>query len=95
MVSTPIWTVALFQRVLANLPPREVAAASSRVLEEEFSSVHRLVDDVVASFAKLAEVRDAVSKLEQGRASTGGRSASLMATMESVMSFQEENWTGK
>ncbi|KAL4167800.1 hypothetical protein KRP22_013284 [Phytophthora ramorum] len=55
MVSTPTWTVALFQRVLANLPPREVAAASSRVLEEEFSSVHRLVDDVVASFAKLAE----------------------------------------
>ncbi|KAH7467385.1 uncharacterized protein KRP23_11709 [Phytophthora ramorum] len=71
MVSTPTWTVALFQRVLANLPPREVAAASSRVLEEEFSSVHRLVDDVVASFAKLAEVRDAVSKLEQSSASTG------------------------
>ncbi|KAG6969982.1 hypothetical protein JG688_00005079, partial [Phytophthora aleatoria] len=53
------------------------------VLQEEDSAQDKAVGDVVAIYAKVEEVRDAVNQLEQGNGSTG-RSETLPEVMDST-----------
>lgn len=43
----------------------ELRRSSNIVLEEEYSALDEVVNEIVAVFAKVEEVRDAVSQLEQ------------------------------
>ncbi|KAG7382675.1 hypothetical protein PHYPSEUDO_004645 [Phytophthora pseudosyringae] len=81
---------ALNELVLALVPTQQLHQSYNAVLQEEFASVATSVDDVVAAFAKLEEVRDATAQLEQGHESTGGRSASLMAATANTTLLQCE-----
>ncbi|EEY54012.1 uncharacterized protein PITG_07704 [Phytophthora infestans T30-4] len=47
------------------------------------------MSDIFASFTKVEEVRDAVSQLEQGKASTG-RSETLLEAMNSTLQLQQK-----
>ncbi|KAE8990300.1 hypothetical protein PR002_g21189 [Phytophthora rubi] len=79
-------TAALYERILALVPKDELVISYNEVVREEMSSVNRAMNDVSAVFAKLAEVRDAVTKLSNG--SSGGRSESLLEVMDSTMELQ-------
>ncbi|KAE8913218.1 hypothetical protein PF005_g25959 [Phytophthora fragariae] len=79
-------TAALYERILTLVPKNELAISYNEVLREEMSSVNRAMNDVSAVFAKLEEVRDAVTKLSNG--SSGGRSESLLEVMDSTMELQ-------
>ncbi|KAE8972912.1 hypothetical protein PR003_g26228 [Phytophthora rubi] len=79
-------TAALYERILTLVPKNELAISYNEVLREEISSVNRAMNDVSATFAKLEEVRDAVTKLSNG--SSGGRSESLLEVMDSTMELQ-------
>lgn len=81
---------ALYERVLAHVRTEQRHECYNAVLQEEFSSVNNAVDDVVASFAKLEEVRNAVAQLEQSHESTGRRSVSLMAATANTVLLQRE-----
>ncbi|KAE9331728.1 hypothetical protein PR003_g14863 [Phytophthora rubi] len=81
---------ALYERVLAQLPTPRLHESCNAVLKEEFASVSQNLDDVVAAFAKLQEVHDAVSKLQQRHQSTGGRSNSVRASMDDAMDLQQQ-----
>ncbi|KAG2760371.1 hypothetical protein PC116_g21903 [Phytophthora cactorum] len=81
---------ALCERVLALVPPEELQTASNLVLQEEFLAVDEAANDVLSAFAKLEEVRSAVSKLEQDCASGRGSCSSLLATIESTIAVQRQ-----
>ncbi|ETI51335.1 hypothetical protein L915_05172 [Phytophthora nicotianae] len=80
---------ALCERVLVLVPAEELETTANLVLHEEFLALDEAVNDVLAAFAKLEEVRTAVSKLEQDCASSTGRSSSLL-TNTIVMQRQLE-----
>ncbi|RLN92221.1 hypothetical protein BBJ28_00003247 [Nothophytophthora sp. Chile5] len=82
-------TLELYERILALVAPRELRASCNGVLGDEISDVEHAVDDVVAAFARLEEVRDAVAKLEHDKAPVG-RSAGLLAVMDSTIAQQRE-----
>ncbi|POM64359.1 Hypothetical protein PHPALM_20123 [Phytophthora palmivora] len=79
-----MWVEALYERVLALVPPEEREVCLNKVLQKEFSVLDEAVNDILAAFTKLDELRNAISKLENNSASIGGHSASLVATMEST-----------
>ncbi|KAG3113762.1 hypothetical protein PI125_g7028 [Phytophthora idaei] len=68
----------------------ELQTASNIVLQEEFYAVDEAANDVLSAFAKLEEVRSAVSKLEQDCASGRGSCSSLLATIESTIAVQRQ-----
>ncbi|KAG3166581.1 hypothetical protein PI126_g4158 [Phytophthora idaei] len=80
------YTLALYERILSLV---EFHRSSNVVLQEEFLALVESVSDVVAAFAKVEEVWDAVNQLEQGKASTG-RSESLLEVMDSSLQLQHE-----
>ncbi|KAG7395414.1 hypothetical protein PHYBOEH_003773 [Phytophthora boehmeriae] len=79
----------LYARILSLVAPRELHSSCNGVLQYEISQLESSVKDLLAAYAKVEEVRDAVSKLEEGKAPSG-RSASLMETMDSSLELQEE-----
>ncbi|CAH0514952.1 unnamed protein product [Peronospora belbahrii] len=81
-------TMALYERILSLIKPAELHYSSNDVLQDDFNSLKNSVDCVLASFVKVAEVRDAVNQLEQGKASSY-RSASLMDQMDCTMQLQK------
>ncbi|POM64358.1 Hypothetical protein PHPALM_20122 [Phytophthora palmivora] len=80
---------ALYERVLAQLPPHELHSSWNSVLQEELSWVCHTLDEVTLALVRLGELRNAVSQLEQSSGSTGGRNASLMTTMDDAMALQQ------
>ncbi|POM66020.1 hypothetical protein PHPALM_18183, partial [Phytophthora palmivora] len=79
-------TLSMLETVMG---PQELHRSANSVLHEEFSALDQSITDVVAAFAKVEEVRDAVNQLEQGKPSSG-RSMSLMEAMDSTMGLQKE-----
>ncbi|KAG7395415.1 hypothetical protein PHYBOEH_003774 [Phytophthora boehmeriae] len=79
----------LYARILSLVAPRELHSSCNGVLQYEISQLESSVKDLLAAYAKVEEVRDAVSKLEEGKAPSG-RSASLMETMDCSLELQEE-----
>ncbi|KAE9350327.1 hypothetical protein PF008_g6499 [Phytophthora fragariae] len=82
-------TLALYERILSLLKPAELHHSCNSVLQDEYAALQHAVDESVAAFAKVEEVRDAVNQLEQGKPSTG-RSASLMEAMDAAMQLQKD-----
>ncbi|KAE9038624.1 hypothetical protein PR003_g5595 [Phytophthora rubi] len=82
-------TLALYERILSLLKPAELHLSCNGVLQDEYAALQHAVDESVAAFAKVEEVRDAVNQLEQGKPSTG-RSASLMEAMDAAMQPQKD-----
>ncbi|RLN87555.1 hypothetical protein BBJ28_00006584 [Nothophytophthora sp. Chile5] len=82
-------TLELYERILALVAPRELRVSCNGVLGDEISDVEHAVDDMVAAFARLEEVRDAVAKLEHDKAPVG-RSAGLLAVMDSTIDQQRD-----
>ncbi|KAK1940083.1 hypothetical protein P3T76_008406 [Phytophthora citrophthora] len=82
-------TLALYERILAHVRPQELHRSSNIILKEQYSTLAKVVDDAVATFAKVEEVRDAVNQLEQGKPSAG-RSDSLLQVMDSTMQLQQK-----
>ncbi|KAG7386369.1 hypothetical protein PHYBOEH_008703 [Phytophthora boehmeriae] len=82
-------TEELYERILAVVSPHELQAGYNSVIQDGYSSVETAVDDVLTAFAKLEEVRDAVTKLKKG-APTNGPSDSLMIAMDSTIALQKE-----
>eukprot|EP00644_Phytophthora_capsici_P001347 jgi/Phyca11/104844/e_gw1.10.552.1 len=80
--------VTLYERILALVPVDELQDGYNAVLSEEIASTNRAVNDVVAAFAKLQEVREAVRQVQQE--STGTRSASLTKVMDATMALEEK-----
>lgn len=80
----------LYERILTLVPGDELQDSYNEVLQEEISSVGLSLNDVTAMLAKLEELRDVVNRLQQDKASTGGRSASLMEVLDSTVHLQEE-----
>ncbi|KAG7382678.1 hypothetical protein PHYPSEUDO_004648 [Phytophthora pseudosyringae] len=76
-------------RILERVGRDELRRCCNSVLQDEVSALQRAVSEVVAVFAKVEEVRDAVNQLEQGKPSTG-RSASLMDAMSNTMELQKD-----
>ncbi|KAG6614160.1 uncharacterized protein IUM83_10094 [Phytophthora cinnamomi] len=81
------WADALNARVLANVSTPELHRSYNVVFEEEFSGVTEALDGVTAAFAKLEEVRNAVSQLNK---STVGHSTSLQAELDSAMRLRQQ-----
>ncbi|KAG1706749.1 hypothetical protein DVH05_027602 [Phytophthora capsici] len=82
-------TLALYERILAHVRPQELHRSSNIILKEQYSTLIKAVDDTVAAFAKVKEVRDAVNQLEQGKPSAG-RSESLLEVMGSTIELQRK-----
>lgn len=82
------WTETLYERLLTRLPPKHVHAGWNDILLEEFKALNSAVDGVTSAYTKLEEVREAVTKLQQGHP-TGG-SSGLLQTVESTVSLQNE-----
>ncbi|KAE8913720.1 hypothetical protein PF003_g2609 [Phytophthora fragariae] len=81
----------LFGRVLSHVPTPQLHESYNAVVHEDFASVSQTLDDVVAAFAKLQEVRDAVSKLQQSHEpSTDRRSDSVRTLADNSMIFQQQ-----
>ncbi|KAL3672552.1 hypothetical protein V7S43_001849 [Phytophthora oleae] len=78
----------LYERILALVPVNELHGGYNDVLSEEISLTNRAVNDVVAAFSKLQEIREAVRQLQQD--STGTRSASLTETMDATLDLQQK-----
>ncbi|RLN87557.1 hypothetical protein BBJ28_00006585 [Nothophytophthora sp. Chile5] len=83
-------TEALYARILALVPPRELRGSCNGVLADEIDAVDRAVGDVAAGYARLEEIRDAVAKLKDGKAPAAGLSSSLMAVVDSTSELQRE-----
>ncbi|KAG6614062.1 uncharacterized protein IUM83_10098 [Phytophthora cinnamomi] len=84
---------ALYKRVLAHVPTPQLHESYNAVLHEEYASVSQSLGDVLAAFAKLQEVRDAVSKLQQQshEASAGGCSSdSVRASADELVELQRQ-----
>ncbi|KAG6614056.1 uncharacterized protein IUM83_10099 [Phytophthora cinnamomi] len=84
---------ALYERVLAHVPTPQLHESYNAVLHEEYASVSQSLGDVLAAFAKLQEVRDAVSKLQQQshEASAGGCSSdSVRASADELVELQRQ-----
>ncbi|KAE8913719.1 hypothetical protein PF005_g8705 [Phytophthora fragariae] len=78
-------------RVLAHVPTPQLHESYNAVLHEEFASVSQTLGDVVAAFAKLQEVHDAVSKLQQSHdPSTDRRNNSARALADNSMVLQQQ-----
>ncbi|KAG7386368.1 hypothetical protein PHYBOEH_008702 [Phytophthora boehmeriae] len=80
-------TAALFERMLTLVPRRNLQSSYNKILREGVVSVRGSLNDLLAAFAKLEDVRDAVTKLEE---SAGGRNPSLLATMDGTLELQTE-----
>ncbi|EGZ09507.1 hypothetical protein PHYSODRAFT_305025 [Phytophthora sojae] len=82
----------LYERVLAHLPTPQLHKSYNDVLRDELSSVSQALDDVLAAFAKLEEVRDAVSKLQKQSHDppTGGRRDSSRTSADNAMELQQQ-----
>ncbi|KAF4038391.1 hypothetical protein GN244_ATG09463 [Phytophthora infestans] len=78
---------ALYERVLVLVPPKELQATSNLILQEEFLALDDALNNVLAAFLKLEEVRSAVSKLEQ---SSTVRSSSLLKAIERTIAVQQQ-----
>ncbi|KAG6614267.1 uncharacterized protein IUM83_10097 [Phytophthora cinnamomi] len=78
---------AQYERIVRLIPVDELASSYNRVVQEGVSSLHHAVDDVATAFAKLKEVRDAVSRLQHGRLEI---SASHLSTVSSILKLQLE-----
>ncbi|RLN92224.1 hypothetical protein BBJ28_00003248 [Nothophytophthora sp. Chile5] len=83
-------TEALYARILALVPPRELRGSCNGVLADEIDAVDRAVGDVAAGYARLEEIRDAVAKLKDGKTPAAGLSSSLMAVVDSTSELQRE-----
>ncbi|KUF88765.1 hypothetical protein AM587_10004817 [Phytophthora nicotianae] len=82
-------TLVLYEHILSLVDPTELHRSSNSVLQKKFFDLAKSVSDVVATFAKVEEVRDAMNQLEQGNVLTG-RSDSLMREMENSMNLQQK-----
>ncbi|KAE9044525.1 hypothetical protein PR003_g5597 [Phytophthora rubi] len=81
----------LFGRVLSHVPTPQLHESYNAVVHEDFASVSQTLDDVVAAFAKLQEVRDAVSKLQQSHeSSTDRRTDSVRTLADNSMVLQQQ-----
>ncbi|POM64285.1 Hypothetical protein PHPALM_20211 [Phytophthora palmivora] len=85
-----MWIEALYERVLALVPPEEREVCLNKVLQKEFSVLNEAMNDILAAFTKLDELRNAILKLENNCASIGGHSASLVATTESTNALERQ-----
>ncbi|ETO80136.1 hypothetical protein F444_05300 [Phytophthora nicotianae P1976] len=54
-------TLSLSERILYHVNAPELHRSSNVVLQEEFSALDVSVSDIVAIFAKVEEVRDAIN----------------------------------
>ncbi|KAG6614272.1 uncharacterized protein IUM83_10102 [Phytophthora cinnamomi] len=84
---------ALYERVLALVPTPQLHESYNTVLHEEYASVSQSLGNVLAAFAKLQEVRDAVSKLQRqsNEASSGGCSGdSVRASVDELVELQRQ-----
>ncbi|KAG6614123.1 uncharacterized protein IUM83_10071 [Phytophthora cinnamomi] len=83
---------ALYERVLAHVPTSQLHKNYNTVLHEEFASVSQTLGDALAAFAKLEEVHDAVSKLQQQQSHppTSGLSDSLKVSIGDAMELQRQ-----
>ncbi|ETI51362.1 hypothetical protein F443_05257, partial [Phytophthora nicotianae P1569] len=75
--------------ILTHVNAPELHRSSNVVLQEEFSALDVSVSDIVAIFAKVEEVRDAINQLEQSKASTG-HSDTLLKVLGSTLQLQQE-----
>ncbi|OWZ18916.1 hypothetical protein PHMEG_0006914 [Phytophthora megakarya] len=81
--------VTIHERILQQVESTELQRSSNSILKEEIVALRQGVDELVATFAKVEEVRDAVKQLEQGKASNG-RSVGLTEVMNSVLELQRQ-----
>lgn len=82
-------TLALYERILGLVKPAELHRSCNGVLKDEYSALQCAVGEILAAFAKVEEVRDAVNQLEQGKPPTG-RTASLMEAMDAAMQLRKD-----
>ncbi|ETN11746.1 hypothetical protein F442_05312 [Phytophthora nicotianae P10297] len=57
--------MSLSERILSHVNASQLHRSTNVVLQEEFSALDEAVGDIVAIFANVEEVRDAVHQLEQ------------------------------
>ncbi|KUF96271.1 hypothetical protein AM588_10007169 [Phytophthora nicotianae] len=81
--------LSLYERILSHVNASELRRSSNAILQEEYSALDKSVGDVIATYAKVEEVRDAVNQLEQGKALTR-RSNTLLEVMDSTLQLQQE-----
>uniref|UniRef100_A0AAV1UB33 Uncharacterized protein n=1 Tax=Peronospora matthiolae TaxID=2874970 RepID=A0AAV1UB33_9STRA len=81
-------TIALYRRILSLLTPPELYRGSNCVLCDEYSTLQGSIDNVMATFIKVSEVRDAVNQLNQGKLSNNC-SASLLDAMDTTLDLQK------
>ncbi|KAI9916804.1 hypothetical protein PsorP6_016758 [Peronosclerospora sorghi] len=83
--------VTIYKRILSRMKPHELECSSNSILQDELVGVRSAMDNIVATFAKVGEVRDAVNHLEQqGKQPSSGRSASLMDVMDETLELHEQ-----
>ncbi|UIZ22368.1 hypothetical protein KXD40_004792 [Peronospora effusa] len=82
-------TVALYERILLLLKPRNLHCSSNLILQDDILALRSSIDSVVASFVKVEEVRDAVNQLKHGKVSTCF-SKSLLDEMNRTEQLQQK-----
>ncbi|KAI9905945.1 hypothetical protein PsorP6_014404 [Peronosclerospora sorghi] len=81
--------VTIYKRILSRLKPHELECSSNSILHDELLGLRSAMDHMVATFAKVGEVRNAVNQLEQGKQPSSGSSASLMDVMDQALALHE------
>ncbi|POM66995.1 Hypothetical protein PHPALM_17070 [Phytophthora palmivora] len=77
----------IHERILQQVERNELCRSSNNVVKNELSVLQREVSEVVATFAKVEEVRDAVNQLNQGKPSSG---RSVARTLTTIRLMEEE-----
>ncbi|POM61495.1 hypothetical protein PHPALM_29474 [Phytophthora palmivora] len=78
---------AQYERIVRLIPVDELQSSYNSVVQDEISVVNRSVDDIVAAFSHVKEVRNAVTQLQTSKPQ---RSSSLLETMNSTLKLQQE-----
>ncbi|KAF4322046.1 hypothetical protein JM18_003772 [Phytophthora kernoviae] len=81
---------ALYARILSLVKPRELYLSCNGVLQHDISQLKHSIKDVLAAYAKVEEVRDAVSQLEQGKPPSGRSDKKVKKKPKSVKKISEK-----
>ncbi|KAG7395420.1 hypothetical protein PHYBOEH_003779 [Phytophthora boehmeriae] len=74
--------------ILELVSPHELESSCNGVLQPALSAVQQALSDVVAAFAKLEEIRNAMHHLQQGKST--GQDSTLVGTMEVTLRLHQE-----
>ncbi|RLN46177.1 hypothetical protein BBJ29_007647 [Phytophthora kernoviae] len=81
---------ALYARILSLVKPHELYLSCNGVLQHDISQLKHSIKGVLAAYAKVEEVRDAVSQLEQGKPPSGRSDKKVKKKPKSVKKISEK-----